>query len=199
MAWSHGPALAVALLFLTAGCQGAASGSLDVTPAPVPTDDPPLVPGHHAVVDLANDRRIPYAVSVTVVEGDVPHLEVMWTNSTATAIELDPSGQATIRQQATRGDVRDLGLPDYIKSTFTVEAAEPGATATVYLRSSTPNPTVLVEVRPLDDEGRWFGAREPLMLAIVVDCQRSERVGSIHIDLGSSVDVDRSNGCVPTG
>lgn len=198
MARSGRHAVALALVLLMAGCHGAASESFEVTPAPLPADESPIRPGERAVVDFVNDRGKPHAVAVTVVEGDIPLLEVLWTNGTATAIKTDSAGRETIWQRAAQGDIRDLGLPDGIKSSFARAAAEPGGTAMVYLRAGTQNPTVLIEVRPIDGEDRSAGDREPLMLATVFDCQRTEQFGSIHIALGSSVDVDRSHVCAQT-
>lgn len=192
-------ALALAVVLVTAGCNGAGGAGPDATPAPVPTDNPPIRPEERGIVDLVNDRGLPHAVSMTFVEADVPQLEVTWANGTTTAVEPDEAGRATIRRQAASGDVRDIGLPDDIKSSYAVADADPGVTATVGLWSGIRNPTVIVEVRPVGDGGRSFENREPLLLAIVVDCDPEERFETVRISLGRDIHVDQSRQCVGSG
>lgn len=132
-------ATGVLLILLVAGCNGAPSaGSVTVTPAPAPTDTPAVESGH---VAFANTGTVAAQVTVTVLEGPVDRVALVFLNGTTrvrstprrivrfdtsegVVVAIEPIGRRLATEEVTirPGERRVVGLPSLgATRTFLVE------------------------------------------------------------------------------
>lgn len=127
------------IVLLVTGCNGATStGPVTVTPAPAPTDSPAVDSGH---VAFANTGTVAARVTVTVLEGTVDRVALVFLNGTTrvratprrivrfdtsegVVVAIEPIGRRVATEEVTirPGERRVVGVPPLgTTRTFLVE------------------------------------------------------------------------------